>query len=189
MRYPWRMSIDDELEREAGALEDGRRGSTPPVVGPSPRPKRNIGLLGGLVVVGAGLVGLVLFGFKEASVYSLPVDKALSQGASLVGRKLRLEGELVPGSLVKRDSPCEYRFTIHTGDATLPVRYAQCVIPDTFRDMPGGGVQVTVEGTLRSAQDFEATLVMAKCTSKYDPTTHEMAKPEGAPLPADGVIR
>ena len=56
----------------------------------------------------------------------------------------------------------------------LPVRYPQCVIPDGFRDVPTGGVQVTVEGALGKEGDFEATLVMAKCSSKYDPKKHEM---------------
>jgi cytochrome c-type biogenesis protein CcmE len=60
------------------------------------------------------------------------------------------------------------------------VRYAQCVIPDTFRDVPGGGVQVTVEGALTAQGEFEATLVMAKCASKYDPSTHEMKEGEVA---------
>ncbi|HKE20680.1 MAG TPA: PQQ-binding-like beta-propeller repeat protein, partial [Kofleriaceae bacterium] len=45
--------------------------------------------------------------------------------------------------------------------------YAAC-------DAPGGGVEVTVEGALASNGDFEATLVMAKCASKYDPSTHQM---------------
>ena len=40
--------------------------------------------------------------------------------------------------------------------------------------MPGGGVSVTIEGTLTKQGDFEASLVMAKCASKYDPTTHKM---------------
>jgi len=54
------------------------------------------------------------------------------------------------------------------------VRYARCVIPDTFRDVPQGGVTVTIEGALSANGDFEATQVMAKCASKYDPKTHEM---------------
>jgi cytochrome c-type biogenesis protein CcmE len=104
--------------------------------------------------------------------------------AAMVGRKVRVEGELVPGTLVKRDQPCEYRFTIHKDQDQLPVRYKQCVIPDTFRDMPGGGVNVTIEGALNQQGEFEATLVMAKCASKYDPKTHKM---EGAanPMPVN----
>jgi cytochrome c-type biogenesis protein CcmE len=92
----------------------------------------------------------------------------------------------VPGTLVKRDKPCEYRFTIHKDDARLPVTYAQCVIPDGFRDVPTGGVQVTVEGALGAAGDFQASLVMAKCSSKYDPAKHEMAGgPANAALPVN----
>ena len=50
--------------------------------------------------------------------------------------------------------------------------------PDTFRDVPEGGVLVTAEGTLTSEGHFQATNIMAKCTSKYDPKTHTM---DGAP--------
>ena len=47
-------------------------------------------------------------------------------------------------------------------------------MPDSLRDVPEGGVQVTVEGSLTPQGDFEATLVMAKCASRYDPSTHKM---------------
>jgi cytochrome c-type biogenesis protein CcmE len=145
------------------------------------RPSRNIALLATLLVMVGAVVSLFLVGFKEAAIYATPVDKLLASKDALTGRKVRVEGELVPGTLVKRDSPCEYRFSIHGTQAPLPVRYAQCVIPDTFRDVPNGGVQVTVEGALTSEGSFEATLVMAKCTSKYDPNTHEMKGGAGAP--------
>jgi cytochrome c-type biogenesis protein CcmE len=48
------------------------------------------------------------------------------------------------------------------------VRYAQCIVPDTFRDIPGMDVSVTAEGTLAASGDFEATQIMAKCPSKYE---------------------
>jgi cytochrome c-type biogenesis protein CcmE len=143
---------------------------------PAPRPnqRRSLGLLVTLLALVGAVVSLFLVGFKDAAVYATPVDKLASGNPALIGRKVRVEGELVPGTLVKRDQPCEYRFTVHKDRAELPVRYAQCVIPDTFRDMPGGGVQVTIEGALTERGDFEATLVMAKCASKYDPSTHQM---------------
>ena len=56
----------------------------------------------------------------------------------------------------------------------MPVVYPQCVVADSFRDIPQGGVEVTVEGKLNAAGTFEATLVMAKCSSKYDAAKHEM---------------
>jgi cytochrome c-type biogenesis protein CcmE len=69
---------------------------------------------------------------------------------------------------VKRDSPCEYRFTVEKKGVQMPVRYAQCVVPDTFRDVPNVEVGVTVEGKLQPDGSFEASSVLAKCPSKYD---------------------
>ena len=57
---------------------------------------------------------------------------------------------------------------------------------DGFRDVPSGGVQVTIEGALASTGDFQASLVMAKCSSKYDPAKHEMKDgPANAALPVN----
>ncbi len=170
--------LDDELAEAvlAGGAEDA-----PSVVKPvspaAPAPhhtQRNVRLLLMLLSMVSAIVALFLGVFQPAAVYATPVDKLVNEGKSLVGRKVRVEGELVPGSLVKRDQPCEYRFTIHKDDAKLPVRYPQCVIPDGFRDRPEGGVLVTVEGALAQTGDFQASLVMAKCSSKYDPSKHEM---------------
>ncbi len=150
---------------------------------------RNMGLLVVLLVMVGSVVTLFLVGFKEAAVYATPIDTLVAANGKgeLVGRKVRVEGELVPGTLEKRDQPCEYRFNVHGKDTKqiLSVRYAQCVIPDTFRDVPQGGVQVTVEGALSKEGGFEASLVMAKCASKYDPKTHSMD--EGAKTAPTGM--
>jgi cytochrome c-type biogenesis protein CcmE len=187
--------LDDELAE--ALLATGREGSredAPGVAKPvaaarpsAPTRKRNLGLLVSLLAMVAAIVALFLGVFQPAAVYATPVDKLLSGGKSFVGRKVRVEGELVPGTLAKRDDPCEYRFFIHKDDARLPVRYAHCSIPDGFRDVPAGGVQVTVEGSLADSGDFQASLVMAKCSSKYDPAKHEMAGSPGAtgPLPVN----
>lgn len=185
--------LDQEL---ADALEtkiDEAPSSTPGVVKPAelaqaraPQGKspRNLALLVTLLVMVGAVVALFLVGFKEAAVYATGVDTLAKAKSEYVGRKVRVEGELIPGTLVKRDQPCEYRFTVHGKEAEnkLPVRYAQCVIPDTFRDVPQGGVQVTVEGALNKDGEFEASLVMAKCASKYDPSTHQMTDAKGAPV-------
>jgi cytochrome c-type biogenesis protein CcmE len=175
--------LDDELANAAG-LNDAND-EAPAVVKPTapsaPRKhgaERSIGLLAALLVMVGAIVALFLVGFKEAAIYATPVDQLVASRDKLAGRKVRVEGELVPGTLEKRDQPCEYRFRIHGPKSEVPVRYAQCVIPDTFRDVPGGGVQVTVEGALATTGDFEATLVMAKCSSKYDPSTHQMSQAE-----------
>lgn len=188
--------LDQELEKALRATDE--EAAAAGVVAPArpppqkPRPPTNVPLLIGLLVIAAGVVGAVMFGFKEGAIYALGTDQLVDRSAELTGRRVRVEGELVPGTLVKRDDPCEFRFRMRAAPggasgtvAEIPVYYPQCVIPDTFRDRPEGGVQVTVEGTLQKAaaggaQEFKATLVMAKCSSKYDPATGEMIEPDGS---------
>jgi cytochrome c-type biogenesis protein CcmE len=177
--------LDEELAEalltEGGNEAPGVVKSAPQRTAEAPRAKKNVGLLLTLLAMVGAVVALFLGVFQPAAVYATPVDKLVSQRQAYVGRKVRVEGDLVPGTLVKRDTPCEYRFTIHKDAAQLPVRYPQCVIPDGFRDVPSGGVQVTIEGAVGPTGDFEATLVMAKCSSKYDPAKHEMSEaPKGA---------
>ncbi|NUP11303.1 MAG: cytochrome c maturation protein CcmE [Polyangiaceae bacterium] len=177
-------NLDNELEDALKAAEAELPAVAKPAEPPpsKPRAKRGKGsmaLLVALLAMAGGVVVLFLVGFKEASIYALPTHEVVAQAAKLEGRRLRVEGELVPGTLVKRDSPCEYRFRMQSEGVELPVRFAACVIPDTFRDRPEGGVQVTVEGQLtEGGQTLEAANVMAKCASKYDPQTHKMNGPQ-----------
>ena len=187
--------LDDELAKAIADGDDAASGNAEApasidglakgVAAPKRQGTKNLGLLVTLLVMVGAVVTLFLVGFKEAAIYATPVDQLLASQEKLAGRKVRVEGELVPGSLVKRDDPCEYRFNVHGAEkkGELPVRYAQCVVPDSFRDVPTGGVQVTIEGSLNTQGHFDATLVMAKCTSKYDPSTHEMKGGESAAMP------
>ncbi|HEY4158826.1 MAG TPA: cytochrome c maturation protein CcmE [Polyangiaceae bacterium] len=162
--------LDEELERAAAATE--------PVVAPipaavdsaptQPRGKRSVGLLIGLLVMGGGILALVFTSFQNSSVYSKGVDDLLRDKDKLGDRAVRVEGTLVKGTLVRRDQPCEYRFRVEKKGVELPVRFAQCVVPDTFRDMPGMDVSVTAEGKLTESGYFEASAIMAKCPSKYE---------------------
>jgi cytochrome c-type biogenesis protein CcmE len=135
---------------------------------PRPKPKRNLGLLLALVVMAALIGGLVFKSFNNSAVYAKTVDQLLESREKLTGRAVRVEGMLVHGSLMKRDDPCEYRFKITKNGAVLDVRFAQCVVPDTFRDRPEAEIGVTAEGKLQKDGTFEATQIMAKCPSKYE---------------------
>ena len=177
-------NLDSELAAAAGLDSSGAEDETSMAVpkaaesaperGAVKRRKTNTGLLVMLLLMVGGIVSLFVFGFKEASIYSLPVADFVANKADHAGRRVRIEGELVPGTLARRDKPCEYRFRLRGGDKELEIRYPQCVVPDTFRDVPQGGVEVTAEGELKDAGYFEATMILAKCSSKYDPETHLM---------------
>jgi cytochrome c-type biogenesis protein CcmE len=127
-----------------------------------------VALAVGLAMGAAALSTVVLTGMQDKAIYSKPVDELLAQKARYVRRPVRAEGLLVHGSLTKREQPCEYRFVIAKNGAELPVHFAQCVVPDTFRDVPTMDVGVTVEGELQSDATFEASSVLAKCPSKYE---------------------
>lgn len=130
--------------------------------------KGSLGFLLVLLVMAIGILVLVMTSFKSAAIYAKHVDEVVAGRSELTGRRLRVEGLLVHGSLERRDQPCEYRFQMERNGSKLLVHYPQCVVPDTFRDVPGVDVGVTVEGKLASNGDFDASQVMAKCPSKYE---------------------
>jgi cytochrome c-type biogenesis protein CcmE len=162
---------ESKLDRElARALSDGAgvaSGQPPLRTPPPPRKRGNVGLLAILLVMGGAIVALIMTSFKDATVYAKSVDM-LAAAPVEAGRRLRVEGLLVHGSLERRDQPCEYRFEMEKNGAKMKVRFPQCVVPDTFRDVAGMDVGVTVEGKLVKAGEFEATQVLAKCPSKYE---------------------
>jgi cytochrome c-type biogenesis protein CcmE len=152
------LTGDERLSRRRNELDEE----------PGRKRQVRVALAVALPMAAAAIATLVLTGMQDKAIYSKPVDELLAQRAKFVGRPVRAEGTLVHGTLVKRDKPCEFRFTIEKNGAELPVRFAQCVVPDTFRDVPDAPVGVTVEGELHVDDTFEATNVLAKCPSKYE---------------------
>lgn len=167
--------LDKELADAVATSEENAPASERPVAAPAPTPDpsprkkmQNVGLLAALLVMGAGILGLVLTSFKQSAVYSKGVDELVAEKEKIGSRNVRVAGNLVKGTLKRRDEPCEYRFAITKNEKTIDVRYAQCVVPDTFRDVPGMDVEVTAEGKLHEEGYFEANQIMAKCPSKYE---------------------
>jgi cytochrome c-type biogenesis protein CcmE len=139
-----------------------------------------------LVALAGAVVAITMFGLRDNGIYAKPLDELVRDKATFVGKPVRAEGTLVHGTLVKRDQPCEYRFDVERAGARVPVRFAQCVVPDTFRDVAGTEVQVTVEGKLLADGHFEASNVLAKCPSKYEMKERQNrgeVMPHAAPAP------
>src|SRR5689334_7550407 len=127
-------------EKSADAADDGVavpvRGRRGRVVARSPGGSSPV-LVVALVMAAGASVGLVLTFMKDNTIYVKPADELVKNQAKFVGRSVRVEGNLVHGSLVHKESPCEYTFTITKNDVNVPVKYEGCVVPDTFRDVPG----------------------------------------------------
>lgn len=138
-----------------------------------------------LLVLGGGILSFVLGQDSKQLTYAKDVESVLTQAEDLGQRNLRVQGVLVPGTLSKREEPCEYRFKIRQmGDSdgkVMDIRYASCIVPDTFRDVPGMDVEATVTGQLADGY-FEARDIQAKCPSKYEMEQRQLAgeqKPHG----------
>lgn len=148
---------------------DQERSGLPPIV--------KVAIVFGML---GGALALLLFGSQasDALVYSKLVDEVLTKPADFRGRELRVEGDLKQGSIEFREDPCEYRFVIGKPGKEMPVRFPQCIVPDTFKD--GVGLKVTVQGKLTDDGYFLANQVIAKCPSKYE--MNERAK-QGQTVP------
>ncbi len=144
----------------------GTEQNAPPA---DPAPRRGVPgavKVGAVFVVLVGAAAWLLSGSDNPFVYSKLVDEVMSEPASFEGRRLRVEGELRQGSIQFREDPCEWRFILFKEDEEMPVRFPQCVVPDTFRD--GMGIQVTVQGELDGDGTFLANQVIPRCPSKYE---------------------
>ena len=138
-----------------------------------------------LMCVAAGIVGLVLTNFKDATVYAKGVDQLVADKGKWVGRAVRVEGVLVRGTLKFQEKPCEYVFDATKGGQTVHIRYPSCIKPDTLRDdMPEVGV--TAEGKLQPNGEFLASNVLAKCPSKYEMKDKAKQPGGGGGMPQPG---
>ncbi len=168
----------------------------PVEVTPAAKPERDglspIVKIGLVFTLLGGALTLLMFGSQasDALVYSKLVDEVLKQPGDFKGRELRVEGDLKQGSIHFRESPCEWRFVLGKEGREMPVRFPQCIVPDTFKD--GMGLKVTVQGKLTGEGFFLANQVIPRCPSKYEMQErkrHGEKMPMGDPgarVPIDG---
>ena len=119
-------------------------------------------LIGGALVIGAFV--FLLYMMDAFGTPTLYVDEALARGADSADERLRVEGELVAGSVV-RTGDLELEFAMRWGGESLPVVYSGA-IPDTFQE---DAEMIVVEGSMDGSGVFQSDLMMTKCPSKYDP--------------------
>jgi cytochrome c-type biogenesis protein CcmE len=122
-------------------------------------------LVGGIILLlAAGYLGYT--GFMSGATYYYTTSELIEQGSSIYGETVRVNGQVVPGSVEQAAQGTILRFTIIDieSEGSLSVVY-QGVVPDTFKV----GNEVVVEGRLNSDGIFQANTLMPKCPSKYTP--------------------
>jgi cytochrome c-type biogenesis protein CcmE len=125
---------------------------------------RAIKILVASVVVAVAVGVLVWVGVGQGSVYYYTVSELIAKGPA---QQVRVSGELVQGS-VQGLGTTNLKFVIHDRDdqaQTIPVVYTGA-IPDSFRDQANS--EVVAEGDFGTNGAFAATVLTAKCPSKYE---------------------
>lgn len=119
-------------------------------------------LIGAFLILGV-VAYLIFFGISSTQQYYLSVTELFNKGQPMVGQGVRVGGNLVQGSIKQDIKANQISFAISDGSHDLPVSY-NGVVPDTFDK----ATQVIAEGKLNQDGTFSASLVLAKCPSKYD---------------------
>ncbi len=126
--------------------------------------RKKIKFVAGAAVILGAVVALAISSFDETKAYYQTVPELRAMGDRAEGRRVRVAGNVVPGSIVRRDEGV-VTFDIDYEGEGLSVRYVgRAPLPDTLVDR----AQAVAEGTLQPDGTFEASLVQAKCASKYE---------------------
>jgi len=116
-----------------------------------------------IVVVVGTLIWLAAGGISETKTYYKTVDEVRQMGDSVLGRRLRVGGDVEAGSIKRVGA--QVSFTLHQNEVRLDVVYAGTdPLPDTFRD----GAQALADGRMGDDGVFQASKIQAKCASKYE---------------------
>jgi cytochrome c-type biogenesis protein CcmE len=122
-------------------------------------------LIGGLLVLSTS--GYLMASSIESTgmYYLTPSELAAKvQGdETFHNTGVRVGARVVPGTIKRDPGGKSVAFTVTDGARTYPVRY-RGIIPDTFTD----SVDVVVEGRLHRDGVFQATVLTAKCASRYE---------------------
>lgn len=130
-------------------------------------PRQTKILLGAFVILGA--IGFFIFNSLQGNQqYFLTLSEMKTKGDVAAKETVRVGGNLAPDTTKIDSKNVSAQFTITDGTNVLPVAY-KGILPDTFEK----STQVIAEGKMGSDGVFHASVVLAKCPSKYDPSKIE----------------
>ena len=116
-----------------------------------------------MVLIVGSLVWLAVGGIRDTKTYYKTISELQQMGAAAQGQRLRVGGNVAPGSIVKNGT--HVSFVLQQGAQRLNVVYnGSDPLPDTFRD----NAQALADGRLGPDGVFQANKIEAKCASKYE---------------------
>ena len=120
-------------------------------------------LIGGGILV-AVVVYLLYLSFGSSVSYYVTVSEFFVRGTELHDTNIRVAGKIADSPVDWDAQDLELRFTITEGGDTMAVVY-QGAKPSAFK----AGSNILVEGKYHSDGIFQASQLLLKCPSKYEP--------------------
>jgi cytochrome c-type biogenesis protein CcmE len=118
-------------------------------------------------VSACALLGLFWASRGAGAEYYKHVDEARASAERLVGKRVRVHGSVVPGTLVHPAGSLDYRFTLESKAprerATMNVNF-HGIVPDLFKE----GAEVIAAGVLSPDGQLKSDRIETKCPSKYE---------------------
>jgi cytochrome c-type biogenesis protein CcmE len=120
-----------------------------------------------VVVSASAISGLLWASLGEGAEYYKHVDEALSSQSRLTGKRLRVHGNVVNGSLIHQAGTLDYHFALESKapreHATMTVNF-HGIPPDLFKQ----GAEVIAAGILGNDGLLKSDRIETKCPSKYE---------------------
>lgn len=137
--------------------------SSEPRKSPSPFGNAKFLIAGGVIALAVAY--LIIMGLQNTSEYFLSVSELQQRGASAQNQRIRVSGDLVPGTLAEDPSGVGMHFQIADPTSTpLVVEYHGGQVPDIM----GDNIEIVAEGKLDGQGTFVASSVLAKCPSRLE---------------------
>ncbi len=122
---------------------------------------------------------LAYTGVEASKSYYVTISEMNGMGDKAHTKRLRVAGTVVTGSIKRNGTTAE--FMLEENGMKLPVIYKGAETPpDTFKDES----QALVEGSLGNDGVFHASMLQAKCASKYAPKKDQLPV-SGSQSPAE----
>lgn len=143
--------------------------------------KQRISLIISMLIVAGGLIYLGLGQFGQNLVYFFTPSEVVAFPPDYYGKKIRVGGMVVEGSIQIVPSTLKMSFILTDGAATIPVKF-EGIPPDLFKEGQGA----VVEGYWDSEKAFHSNMIMAKHSEDYMPIEMKQA---GIQLPKKDLLK
>lgn len=135
--------------------------SATPVIKRKPRVNAKLLVAATVLILTVGF--LVFNAMGSSMAYYQTIGELRASGKDQTGERVRVGGDVVPGSIQRVGLEDEIRFTVTDGTQTMDIVYSE-VVPDIFKD----GVQVVAEGHVGDDGVFQAETLLTKCPSRFE---------------------